>query len=85
MAPVHDPTDVWSPFYDPRVIDCQKHGKVGPLGTSVKCGQCQDELLRAGDALAHQLMHREHPELLDRWWALRGGHDRCTVCSSGSA
>ena len=34
----------------------------------------------AGDALAHALLYREHPELLARWWQERGGHDACTIC-----
>jgi hypothetical protein len=42
-----------------------------------------DAMAAAGDLLAHQLLHRDHPLLLDRWWELRGGHDRCTVCNPG--
>lgn len=42
-------------------------------------------LAKAGDVLAHQLMHRDHPELLDRWWNMRGGHSSCTVCCSEGA
>ena len=34
-----------------------------------------------GDALAHQLMHKDHGPILDHWWNLRGGIDQCTVCN----
>lgn len=37
-------------------------------------------LATAGDRLAHELMHREHPTILDTWWKVRG-HDNCSVCS----
>lgn len=36
------------------------------------------ELATLGDRLAHELMHRDHPELLEKWWKARNG--KCTVC-----
>jgi hypothetical protein len=40
-----------------------------------------NDLAAAGDRLAHELQHTEHGYILDKWWELRGGHDRCTVCN----
>lgn len=42
-----------------------------------------DALCAVGDCLAHQLSFNDHPELLSRWWELRGGHEKCTVCRPG--
>lgn len=41
-----------------------------------------EELAAAGDRLAHELLHTEHGFILDNWWKLRGGHDKCTYCKS---
>lgn len=40
------------------------------------------ELAAAGDRLAHELVHSEHGLILDKWWQLRGGHDKCTYCNA---
>lgn len=50
---------------------------------SVRCVREEDfnKLAAAGDALAHELLFRDHSALLVSWWALRGGHDKCTVCN----
>jgi hypothetical protein len=40
--------------------------------------------IESADAMAHQLLHLEHPSLLDAYWLARGGHDKCTVCISNS-
>jgi hypothetical protein len=37
--------------------------------------------LAAGDVIAHQLLFRDHGEILERWWKSRGGHGACTVCN----
>jgi hypothetical protein len=42
-----------------------------------------EALAAAGDRLAHELMWEQNREILDRWWDLRGGHDRCTACRPG--
>lgn len=39
------------------------------------------EVLAAGDRLAHELAFREHSQILSTWWRLRGGHELCTVCN----
>lgn len=39
-----------------------------------------NELAEAGDRLAHELMFRQHPEILARWWAARGG--QCSACDT---
>jgi hypothetical protein len=39
-------------------------------------------LAAAGDRLAHELMWEQNAEILARWWDLRGGHDKCTACTS---
>jgi hypothetical protein len=38
--------------------------------------------LKVGDAVAHQLLYRDHGALLDAWWQARGGHELCTVCTA---
>ena len=37
-----------------------------------------EKLQKIGDALAHQLLYKDHAQLLDSWWNERGND--CTVC-----
>lgn len=39
-----------------------------------------EAMASAGDRIAHELLWEQNAEILGRWWELRGGHDRCTVC-----
>lgn len=44
----------------------------------------QPDVLAAGDVIAHQLLYRDHGEILERWWKARGGHSQCSVCKPES-
>lgn len=46
---------------DLLMVDCPTHGRVGPLGTSVACGQCTQALRK--DAERYRWM-RAHTHLL---------------------
>lgn len=41
-----------------------------------------NKIKRMGDVLAHEIMYKDHPSVLDAWWKARGGHDGCTVCNA---
>lgn len=68
-------------------VQCQMRDQEdGPFVPAHEAYALSDEILRlraalkVGDAVAHQLLYRDHGGLLDAWWAARGGHEACTVC-----
>jgi hypothetical protein len=87
-----DPSTAHEPAVDVRQLNrdlCAKEGHAwGPLAVNV-CHRCHEQrlaqppgdALAAGDVIAHQLMYRDHGEILERWWQARGGHASCTVCN----
>ncbi len=65
-------------------MNCPKHGCVitETVTDDVFCGVCRAaEIAAAGDLLAHQLQYSQCPEILERWWKVRGGRGACTVCA----
>lgn len=68
---------------------CIRYPKLGcPDQRPAQCDICPKKpenfkkVLVAGDNLAHQLSYPQAPNLLEAWWQIRGGHDKCTVCNA---
>lgn len=65
------------------------HGKMRVLAESLEFVGRQlntmEAALAAADRVCHELLYTEHSESLARYWAARGGHCKCTVCTPQEA